>query len=140
MTNTSLLIHHWFSFTVNCNDVLVAGEEDTWSSRYTICPCPAKTTIFLRCCKYCCQIYSSGFSALYNVSFAKSALDKPYTIKLLEPYRNSIPLYRHALFISNMSFEASHEPLKAALTRQIHIKLHISAVHNILCRDWTRRS
>lgn len=49
--------------------------------------------------------------------FACGALSNPNTHRLLELYRNSIPILGPALFIYDMTMEASHQPLKAFITR-----------------------
>lgn len=71
--------------------------------------------------------------------FARRALYKLNTHRLLELYKRSPPLYRHALFIYDMNFEANYNPLKETLTRQTHYKSHISALHDILSRKWIQR-
>lgn len=71
--------------------------------------------------------------------FARRPPSKLNTHKLLEVYRHIIALYGNALFLSIMNFKAKHDLQKATLTRQKHSKSHISAIYNILGREWIQR-
>ena len=77
----------------------------------------------------------------YGLSHAsyKRLIDRPNTHRLLELYVHTIPLYGHALLVSEMTIEAAHQPLKSAMSRDNNPHAHISAVQHVLCTDWFRR-
>lgn len=63
-------------------------------------------------------------------------LNGPNTNFLLDLYVHTAPLHGRDLFLSDLRFEANHEPLKASLSRNKSRKSHISAVYHILGTDW----
>ena len=69
----------------------------------------------------------------------KKRLDRPNTHRIIELYRNTIPLFTHVLFCLDMGFERNHQPLKAALLRNTNEDSHISAVYKSLGQDWFGR-
>lgn len=62
--------------------------------------------------KLATQYVKHAASLCVECTMARGALNRPNTDRLLELYRHSIPSYGHALFISDINFEAKHQPLK----------------------------
>ena len=63
-------------------------------------------------------------------------VDRPNTHRLLELTTHTIPIYAHALHISEMVFESAHQPLKFFLSRNTTSNSHLYAVELILARDY----
>ena len=66
-------------------------------------------------------------------------LDKPNVHRMIELYMHTVVVFGHALFISEMLFEAAHQPLKFSLSKNTSKNAHITAVHHSLLRDWLTR-
>ncbi|MEM1283339.1 MAG: hypothetical protein AAGG81_07280 [Chlamydiota bacterium] len=69
----------------------------------------------------------------------KMHIDKPNVHRLLELTIHTIPLFSHALFISEMVFEGAHQPLKFSVSRSSNPNAHMYATQLILIRDWLSR-
>lgn len=57
-----------------------------------------------------------GISQFGFCSLMQCLLDRPNMHLLLEPHDHTVPLYGHAIFLSNLFFEAAHQPLTATLS------------------------
>lgn len=69
----------------------------------------------------------------------RSLVDRPNTHRLLELTTHTIPLYSHVLFVTELVFESSHQPLKYFLSRNHLSNSHIYSVNLVLVRDWLIR-
>ena len=52
---------------------------------------------------------------------------------------HTIPIYSHALFVSELVFEGGHQPLKFSLSRSTNANSHIYATQLNLAKDWLVR-
>lgn len=72
-------------------------------------------------------------------ALAKEFLDRQNTNRVLELYTQLIHQYGHALFISNLLFNSKHQQSKLAMAKESNDTEHITAVHEVLGRDWFQR-
>ncbi len=67
-------------------------------------------------------------------------VDRPNVHRMLELYyMHTVVVFGHASFISDMLFEAAHQPLKFSISKNTSKNAHIVAVHHALLRDWVTR-
>ena len=67
-------------------------------------------------------------------------LDKPNAHRLLELAYHTIPMYGHALNISELALEQVHRNFKEWLEKNTHDDAHITAVEIALSKDWGMRA
>lgn len=68
-----------------------------------------------------------------------SFVDRPNAHRMLELTCHTLRLYSHLLFVSELVFESTHQPLKFNLSRNSTSNSHIYAVELILAKDWLLR-
>lgn len=78
-----------------------------------------------------------SYSKLYP-TYAR-LIDRPNAHRLLELAHHTIPTYNHALYVCELVFESSHQPLKFFLSRNTTTNSHLYSVHLVLARDWLQR-
>lgn len=66
-------------------------------------------------------------------------LDKPNVHRLMEFAIHTLPRYSHALMVTELVFESSHQQLKSTLKKNTLSSAHISAVEKVIARDWLHR-
>jgi len=66
-------------------------------------------------------------------------LDKPNAHRLIELSVHTLPIFDHALNVSEMVMEMAHRIFKEWLEKNTHHDSHISAVELALSRDWSAR-
>ena len=66
-------------------------------------------------------------------------IDRPNIHRLVELSTHTLPNYYHVLYICEMVYESSHQPLKFFLSRNHSANGHIYALHSILAKDWMLR-
>lgn len=72
-------------------------------------------------------------------SFSKTVQNTLNTHGLIQLYHTPIKVYCHALSIAEIGFEVIHQPLKKVVTMSTDSNAHISAVHNVLFRNYAGR-
>ena len=68
-----------------------------------------------------------------------SYIDRPNIHRLIELVFHTIPLFNHLIYICELVFESSHQPLKFQLSRNNTLNSHVFAVHRNLAKDWLIR-
>ena len=88
-----------------------------------------------------CKKYTGSINH-YCFSGGKGArvLDKPNAHRLLELAYHTIPMYGHALNISELVLEQVHRNFKEWLEKNTHDDAHITAVEIALSKDWGMRA
>lgn len=66
-------------------------------------------------------------------------IDPPNAHRLLELYTHMVPLLGHALFLSRLTLEANHQPLKYSISKDTDSRSHISPVPTLIMKAWFRR-
>ena len=66
-------------------------------------------------------------------------VDRPNTHRILELTSHTLRLYSHILFVTELVFEATHQPLKFFLARNNTSNSHLHSVHIVLVKDWLIR-
>lgn len=69
-------------------------------------------------------------------SHLKRKGNRPNVQRLLELYTHTVPIFGHVQFISDMLFEYNHHPLKRDLSNKNNSSAYISAVREVIGRDW----
>ena len=87
-----------------------------------------------------CRKYTHNINLCYeNGGTWAKELDKPNSHRLLELAFHTIPMYGHALNVSELVLEQVHREFKDWLEKNSHHDSHLSAVENAVGQDWLRR-